>query len=160
MFKKVISVGLISVMMASTACTSTSSGQESYKPAIGGVLGGVGGGVIGNQFGRGSGNIAMTIAGTLIGAAIGHSVGSSLAKSDEMYARQAEQQVYSAPIGQRVSWNNPQTGNGGSYMPTRDGRDNYGNYCREYETVVFIDGRQERAYGTACRDNSGRWNVR
>ena len=30
-------------------------------------------------------------------------------------------------------------------------------YCREYTTTVVIDGRTERAHGTACRQPDGIW---
>ncbi len=34
-----------------------------------------------------------------------------------------------------------------------------GRYCREYQTVVTIGGRAEQAYGTACRQPDGSWQI-
>ena len=32
-------------------------------------------------------------------------------------------------------------------------------YCREYQRTIAIDGRPERAYGTACQEPDGNWRV-
>lgn len=32
-------------------------------------------------------------------------------------------------------------------------------YCREYQRTITIDGRPERAFGTACREPDGNWRV-
>ena len=32
-------------------------------------------------------------------------------------------------------------------------------YCREYNKTVSINGRAERAYGTACRQHDGSWEI-
>lgn len=34
-----------------------------------------------------------------------------------------------------------------------------GQYCREYQKTVTIGGREERAYGTACRMPDGHWQI-
>ncbi|MBX9635049.1 MAG: glycine zipper 2TM domain-containing protein [Magnetospirillum sp.] len=129
------------------------------KQTGGAVLGGVGGAVAGAQFGKGTGNIAMTALGTLIGAFAGSEVGKSLDKSDRLYAQQAETRAHAVPVGQSISWNNPDSGHSGTYTPTRDGTDQAGNYCREYQTSVNIDGKVEKAFGTACRQPDGSWKV-
>jgi surface antigen len=129
------------------------------KQTGGALLGGVGGAVAGAQFGQGTGNIAMTAVGTLLGAFVGSEVGKSLDKSDRMYAQQAETRAHGASIGESIAWSNPESGQSGTYTPTRDGTDQAGNYCREYQTSVKISGRVEKAYGTACRQTDGTWKV-
>ncbi|MDD9920259.1 MAG: hypothetical protein OXR68_06530 [Alphaproteobacteria bacterium] len=37
--------------------------------------------------------------------------------------------------------------------------DNGGNYCREYQKYVKIDGKREKAYGTACLQENGSWKL-
>lgn len=32
-------------------------------------------------------------------------------------------------------------------------------YCREYTTTVVIDGVEQQAYGTACRQDDGSWQI-
>ena len=74
--------------------------------------------------------------------------------------RQAEQQAHSAPIGDRIVWNNPDSGNSGTVTPVREGTNaNSGAYCREYQTTVTVGGRDQEAYGTACQQPDGSWKV-
>jgi len=62
-----------------------------------------------------------------------------------------------APIGERIVWQD-----GGAYgavTPTRDGTSTTGRYCREFLQEVSIGGRTEQAYGTACRQPDGAWEM-
>jgi surface antigen len=34
-----------------------------------------------------------------------------------------------------------------------------GALCREYQSTVVVGGKQEQAYGTACRQADGSWKV-
>lgn len=153
MTKKLIPLALAAALLS--GCT-TDAGP---KQTGGAVLGAIGGGLAGAQFGRGSGNLAATAVGTLLGAYIGSEVGQSLDRADQMYAARAEQAAYAAPIGQQITWNNPDSGHSGTYIPTREGRDDSGNYCREYQTTVNIGGQTQKAYGQACRQPDGSWKV-
>lgn len=135
-------------------------GQFGANKTTGGtVLGAVGGAVAGQAIGGGRGRIIATAAGTLLGAYIGHEIGASLDRADLAYAQQAEQRAHSAPIGQTITWNNPQSGNSGSYVATRDGTNSSGQFCREYQSTVVVGGRSEVAYGTACRQPDGSWRI-
>lgn len=144
------------VVVGTVAACSNDTGP---KQTGGTILGGIGGAVAGAQFGKGKGNLAMTALGTLLGAYVGSEVGKSLDRADQQYAMQAENRAHAAPVGQTISWNNPDSGNSGTYTPVRDGRDQSGNYCREYQTTVNIGGQSEQAYGTACRQPDGSWKV-
>ena len=152
LLKKTIPAAFVVVL---AACSS----DYGPKQTGGTVLGGIGGAVAGAQFGKGSGNLAMTAIGTLLGAFIGSEVGKSLDRADQQYAAQAEVRAHAAPVGQTITWNNPDSGNSGTYTPTRDGRDQAGNYCREYQSTLSIGGQSEQAYGTACRQPDGSWKV-
>ena len=129
------------------------------KTTGGTIIGGAAGAVAGAQFGKGSGKLAAVAVGTLLGAFVGHEVGESLDHADAMAAQQAAQRAYQAPIGQAISWNNPQSGNAGTVTPIRDGQDASGAYCREFQQTITVGGRQEQAYGTACRQPDGSWKV-
>lgn len=152
MIKRVVPLALVVGLLA--ACADTGPKQTG-----GTLLGGIGGAVAGAQFGKGKGQLAATALGTLLGAYVGSEVGKSLDHADQAYARQAENRAYSAPIGQSITWNNPQSGNSGAYVPIRDGADAAGNYCREYQTMVNVGGQSEQAYGRACRQPDGSWKV-
>lgn len=139
------------------ACANSDMGQ---KQVGGGLLGAVGGGLAGAQFGRGAGSLATTAVGTLLGAFVGSEVGKSLDHSDQLYANRAETSAHAAPVGQSITWNNPDSGHYGTVTPTRDGYDNAsGAYCREYQTTVNVGGKAEKAFGTACRQADGSWKV-
>lgn len=136
------------------------SNDTGPKQTGGAILGGIGGAVAGAQFGKGTGQIAATALGTLLGAYVGSEVGKSLDKADQQYAHQAGQRAFeTAPSGQPVAWNNPDSGHSGTVTPTRTYEASPGQYCREYQTTVSIDGRSEQAYGTACRQPDGSWKV-
>lgn len=62
-----------------------------------------------------------------------------------------------APIGERIIWHEGAAS--GSVTPIRDGTSTSGRYCREFQHDVKIGGRNERAYGTACRKPDGSWEV-
>lgn len=155
---KTITSFLIAAAFLLTAC-STNPDSMFNKENMGTLGGGAIGAVLGSNVGKGSGNTAAIAVGTLLGAFVGSEIGKSLDQADRMYANQAYQTAHQSPIGETISWNNPESGNQGSYTPVRDGRTTSGRYCREYEQTVIIDGRREVGYGTACQSTDGRWEI-
>ncbi len=153
--KTVLAATLIALMTA--ACAQ--NGQYGTKQTVGALGGAAAGGLLGAQFGSGSGQLAATAAGALIGALIGSEIGRSMDEVDRMKAEQAYNQAAAAPIGQTIAWDNPNTGNYGTVVPTREGTKNTGEYCREFQQTVVIGGRQEDAYGVACRQPDGSWEI-
>lgn len=154
-FGKIIPLFVATTLLA--GCADSNVGLN--KQTGGAVLGGLGGGLLGAQFGRGSGNLAMTALGAVAGAFIGSEVGKSLDKVDQAAMQRAERHAETAPMGQSIAWSNPDSGHSGTVTPTRDGTDQSGNYCREYQSTVTVDSRDEKAFGTACRQPDGTWKV-
>ncbi len=154
-----LALSLAACSAAGTDGTAAPGELGANKTTGGTVLGAIGGGLAGAQFGGGSGNLAATAIGTLLGALIGHEVGASLDRADQTSALQAEDRAHTAPVGQAVNWNNPDTGHSGTITPVRDGTDSSGNYCREFQQVITVGGQQQQAYGTACRQPDGTWKV-
>ena len=150
-----IAVVMVAAALTLPACSRTAGDKE----LAGTLLGGIGGAVLGSQVGDGTGKIIATAAGGVIGAWLGAEIGQSLDKADQVYAAQAQQQAHQAPVGSQVTWNNPESGNYGAVTPQRDGVDQNGNYCREYQTTVTIGGETHQAYGTACRQPDGSWAI-
>ncbi|OYQ33424.1 hypothetical protein CHU95_13515 [Niveispirillum lacus] len=62
-----------------------------------------------------------------------------------------------APVGQPIIWSDGS--DGGSVTALREGRTPQGAYCREFQQQVTIGGRTEDAYGTACQQPDGSWQV-
>lgn len=143
-------------------CASTGDPREDSirnEEMAGQIIGGIIGGVVGRQFGDGRGRTAMTVLGATAGAMIGGNIARNRAVS-----RWEQEAAYRAfehtPSGQPVEWRDPDSRNYGSYTPQRTYRTTQGTYCREYSQFVVIDGREERAYGTACRQPDGTWQIR
>ncbi len=157
--KKVLIAAALAAALA--GCAQPGSGGYGISKQTGGaVLGGVGGAVAGSQFGKGKGQLAMTAVGTLLGAFLGSEVGASLDRADQTYAHQAGQRAFeSAPTGQPIAWNNPDSGHYGSVTPTRTYEAAPGQYCREYQQTVTVGGEHQSSYGTACRQPDGSWKV-
>lgn len=137
----------------------TYGGFNMNKENVGMGVGALAGGLAGSQVGKGSGQLWATGAGVLLGGLLGSSVGASLDKADMAYANQASSRAHSAPIGQQINWNNPESGNSGYITPVKDGRDTAGRYCREYQQTIVVGGRKESAFGTACQTPNGDWEI-
>lgn len=125
-----------------------------------GTLGGAaGGGLIGSQIGKGSGNAAATLAGVLIGGFIGNQAGGMVDDADRRRAESAEKRAYTAPVGQQITWNNPENGNSGTITPVRDGYAANGAYCREFQQTIIVGGKQQQGFGKACQQPDGSWKI-
>lgn len=148
------------LILAMGALLSACANGAGPKQTGGGLLGAVGGAVLGSNVGKGKGNIAGIAAGTLLGAYLGSEIGASLDKSDMMYANRTAQNTFeTAPSGQVSSWRNPDTGNSGTVVPTTTYQAADGQYCREYQQTVTVQGQTQQAYGTACRQPDGSWKI-
>lgn len=123
------------------------------------ALGAVAGGVLGSQFGEGSGKTVAAVVGALAGAWVGNKVVQGMSAQDRGYYDAAASRAATAPVGQQIVWNNPQSGTQGTIVPVRDGRTADGALCREYQQTITVGGRTERAYGTACKQADGSWKI-
>ncbi len=148
-------VGVAALSLGLAACQ-----QQGPKQTIGTLGGAAAGGLAGAQIGKGSGQLAATAIGVLLGGFLGSEVGKSLDKADQAYAAQTTGQALEQNrVGQQSSWSNPDSGNTGSVTPTRTSYDDSGRPCREYQQTVTIGGKTQTAYGTACRDENGDWQI-
>lgn len=100
-----------------------------------------------------------TTAGTLIGAFIGRDIGASVDRADIDAARAAQERAYTAPLGQPVTWSNPDSGHSGTITARREGPDMAGHDCRDYQSTLTIDGETGEAEGAACRQTDGGWKI-
>jgi surface antigen len=155
--KFLISVGLAATLLSGCVTDYAANPKQSTGTILGAGLGGW----AGSKVGGGKGQMAAVALGALAGAFLGGNVGQSLDRADRAYMGQAQEKAHQAPVGERISWNNPDSGHRGSVTPKRDGYDRVSkSYCREYETTIYIDGQRETGYGTACRRADGTWEIR
>ncbi len=146
----------IAMSLIAGALTLSLVGCQTQQQS-GAVVGGLLGGLLGSQVGKGSGKTAAIIVGTLAGAAIGGEVGKYMDQTDRLKAQQA---LEDNRINQTSSWRNPDTGRDVSVTPTRTYiSETTGQNCREYNTTVTIGGKEERAFGKACRRSDGSWEI-
>jgi surface antigen len=155
MSRMVIRVAAV-VMLVVIACTGCASMEANPKTTVGALGGGAFGGLIAAAAGGGGAAIAGAVIG---GALLGGLAGNYLDQRDKQLAAQAQQRALeSAPTGQPVAWSNPDSGHQGTVTPVRTYQSE-GSYCREFQSDVVINGKPEKAYGTACRQPDGSWKV-
>ncbi len=158
--KRSTAVALSAALLAGPVLSGCQQAQNNPKQTTGAVGGAALGGLLGSQFGGSTEwKMAAVGLGVLLGGLAGSEIGRSLDNADRTAMQQASQQAYSAPVGETITWNNPQSGNRGTFTPVNDGYTNTGQYCRQFRSTVTIDGRLEEATGTACRQPDGTWKV-
>ncbi|MBI5016186.1 MAG: glycine zipper 2TM domain-containing protein [Deltaproteobacteria bacterium] len=119
------------------------------------VLGALFGGIVGSHIG-GYRHPGGLIAGTLLGAVVGHEIGASLEDADNLRAQEVLERNR---IGEASAWVNPDTDARIVVTPTRTVRAATDGYCREYTAEVRVGGEAQEAYGTACRQPDGSWQI-
>lgn len=62
-----------------------------------------------------------------------------------------------APVGETIHWNDDTAS--GSVRVVREGTSSAGRYCREFQQKIKIGGKTEDAYGTACQQPDGAWEI-
>ena len=147
---------MVAGALALAGCADTGMGQ---KQTVGTLGGAALGGLLGSQFGGGTGKLVATGLGVFLGGLVGNEVGKSLDRADQAAATQAYSKAKAAPIGETITWDNPKSGNRGTYTPVREGRSNTGQYCREFQQTITVGGKTEQGYGTACRQPDGSWQI-
>ncbi len=129
----------------------TSCANKAQTGAAGGAAAGA---LIGQAIGHNTG-------GTLIGAAVGTMLGYIVGNEMDKYDRQQLNHMYERGVSnQRSSWVNPDTGNQYTVTPQPAYQEpSSRKVCRRAEIEAVIDGRPERTYSTACRNEYGQWEL-
>jgi len=155
---RISSLSVVVLLVASLAACESS--QNAPKQTVGTLLGAGVGALVGSQVGGGKGKMAAMVIGTLGGAFLGSEVGKSLDSADRMMMeRNAQSSLEYTKVGTSTAWKNPDSGNSGTFTPTRTYTATKGDTCREYESTIYVDGREETATGTACRQADGTWKI-
>jgi len=61
------------------------------------------------------------------------------------------------PLNEAITWNDNSAS--GSVTPIREGHTANGRVCREFQQQITVNGRPQRAYGTACQQSDGSWHI-
>jgi surface antigen len=130
------------------------------KEGAGTLIGATAGAILGSNIGKGDGNVAAIAIGALAGAFFGNEIGRSLDRADRIAMGQnAQYSLEYSPSNTTTAWRNPDSGNSGTMTPIRTYQQSSGQYCREYRQTVMIGGQEQDAYGTACRQPDGSWEI-
>ena len=143
--------GLVVLLSISLISCSSLTNQD-----VGTITGGVAGGLLGSTVGQGSGKMIAIAAGTLAGAYIGGAIGKNMDDNDRARMNQA---LETNSVNQPAYWHNTNTGANYKVVPTKNVSVDGNEYCREYQTIATINGKQQRMYGTACRQPDGSWQA-
>ncbi len=154
--KRTAVIAALGASLLLAACQTQNWGAGEGLGTLGGAAGG---GLIGSQIGKGSGNAAATLAGVLLGGFLGNQAGGYVDDQDKRRAVAAERRAYTAPVGQQITWSNPQNGNNGVITPVRDGYDQGGAYCREFQQTITVGNQKQQGYGRACQQPDGSWKI-
>jgi|GEM_PF-1038651 len=153
-----ISIASFSVLLAGCAQDGSMSKQN-----IGVIGGAVAGGLLGSTVGQGSGRLLATGLGAILGGMAGQAIGKSMDEQDKQNMQGA---LDSVPEGQAVGWKNQQGAQytfkpvrGGTYYSEKEYHHvakikRHYKECREFYQEVYIGGKKQQAYGTACRNGS------
>jgi len=126
------------------------------RDVLGALIGGAGGAALGSTIGKGDGQTAAIIGGAILGMMVGGSVGRSMDDVDQHCIGQA---LEHAPDGRTIVWNNPANDAQYEMTPTRTVQVADNRYCREYTTTATVAGNPQQAYGRACRQPDGSWEI-
>ena len=143
---KYVSVLALLFLMLLASCAN--------RAPTGAAGGAAAGALIGQAIGHNTG-------GTLIGAAVGTMLGYIVGSEMDKYDRQQLDHMYERGVSnQRSTWVNPDTGNQYTVTPQPAYQEpSSRRVCRRAEIEAVIDGRPERTYSTACRNEYGQWEL-
>jgi surface antigen len=152
---KLVAVILCAGLLA--ACESDGYGNNNE---VAGTIIGAGLGMALGSTVHGSGKAPAMMAGALLGGALGNRVGNRLDEADRIKHQQAYYQAmeYNRDYD-TAGWYDPDTGVRGAVTPRSSYTDPRGLQCREYQQEIWIGGRREEGYGTACRMPDGSWKI-
>ncbi|CAG0912012.1 unnamed protein product, partial [Cyprideis torosa] len=79
--------------------------------------------------------------------------------SEDQQRRHEDAQIRAAqaPLGESIVWDDGSVS--GSVTAVKEGTSTAGRYCREFRQTVLIGNESEEAYGTACQNPDGSWEI-
>jgi surface antigen len=151
---------LLTLLLLTCLLCSCEKGQTIDKQTLGGAIGVISGSVLGSKLGGGTGRIVSIVLGSFAGAVAGSYIGKQMDLQDlEYYERTSQYTLEHMPTGQVQSWHNTNTGNWGTFKPTKTFQTAQGSICREYQQKIMLENNEHSGYGTACRAENGNWEL-
>jgi surface antigen len=126
------------------------------RQLLGAALGGAAGGLLASEIAKGDDRPLAIAGGTLLGILVGGSIGRSMDRLDQNCVGQI---LEYAPAQEPVAWTNPDQDATYQVTAVRTWQEGDERYCREYQTSATIGGKVQEAYGKACRQPDGSWQI-
>ncbi len=146
---KVVHIAVVCSIFLLTSCAGNPN-----RAQVGGVGGAGAGAIIGQAIGH---DTEATLLGAAIGGMLGYIVGNEMDK----YDRQELNHVYERGVsGQTTAWVNPDKGTQYQVTPQPAYKGPGNRICRRAEITAIINGRPEKTFTTACRDDYGQWQLK
>ncbi|HAA91153.1 MAG TPA: hypothetical protein DCE33_01820 [Rhodospirillaceae bacterium] len=128
----------------------------------GATIAGTGAGVLlaAELYGTGTGGaLAMFALGT-VGAATGYYLAKKLLPQEKQaFNAAAYRSLENAKIGETVTWRDAETGNHGSFTPTREFTDKQGRVCRQLKSSITVHSDTANTEKAACRLHDSAWQA-
>ena len=148
--RKMLLILLPAVVINLSSCAN----NNLTKGTQGAGIGAASGALLGQALGR---NTEATLIGAAVGTMLGYIVGNEMDKHDRQELNHAYEY---GPSGQTTRWQNPDSGNSYQVTPQSPTYPRPDRPCRTAEIIATIDGKTEKTYTTACRNNStGQWEL-
>ncbi len=92
----------------------------------------------------------------MVDGSLSGSVGKSMDDTDNSKVNQT---LETQKTGQTSTWTNSSSSTSFTLTPTRTFTSPTGEPCRDFTMSALINGKTQQIYGTACRDQNGKWHV-
>ena len=145
-------VAALAVFMLA-GCAGNTRGPGAGE-TVGHLAGAIAGGLLGNRIGDGSGRKIAIAVGAVLGGLAGNWTGRNV---DENLRRE-QQGALQHTLDTGYSSQYWHEGAEGRFVARARSRQD-GRACREYSHIVRVGGVEQEAYGRACRDEAGAWQI-
>jgi surface antigen len=170
-----IRITKIAALASLIAVAGAQQSRADQTDLLGTLIGGGLGALAGSQFGSGTGKVAATAGGAVLGALLGNAfTNSNLFGGRDDYGAYRPSGYQPAPTYAPAYVPPPppqptyQPAYQPAYQPTYQpayrpayttAYAGHGDYCRDYESTVYINGRPQRSHGLACYQPDGSWRI-
>lgn len=149
MFKKT-AIGVL--LCVSSLVAGCAPGQNEAGATVAGAAAG---GLLGAAAFHGQNAWLGVVGSAVAGGIIGNQIGQYMDRQDLANMNSALTRVRE---GDQASWTNRRTKATYTVTPVKSYR-SQGRYCREYQTTINVGGKNQQAYGRACRMPDGQWRI-
>lgn len=154
---------IVSVSALLGGCFTSGSLSRDDRLAGGTMAGAIAGGILAYSLADSTGTttqLLWTAVGAGGGAVGGYWATDRLTRWDKSAMEDAAYKSLSdSSSNGKIHWSNDKSGNSGSFQPVRTFLDHKGRICRDFITEVTVDGKQEKAQQTACKNGAGIWVI-